>query len=108
MQSLLRTINPIPTPAPVHVFESLPLALPFNFPSPSATTPNLGFEFTAGDFQINSDTSNFFEDFSSSGLLSMMGQQQQHDQTMAWGGWDQVDQEASWPLDGSFDFGRAG
>ncbi|ORY79746.1 hypothetical protein BCR35DRAFT_352652 [Leucosporidium creatinivorum] len=106
MQSLLRTINPVPTPAPLQLSDPIPLSLPFTFPSPSATTPNLGFEFTAGDFQFNSDTSNFFEDFSSSGLLSMMGQQQSQDQTMAsWGGWDQ---EGSWPLDGSFDFGRAG
>lgn len=111
MQSLLRTINPIPTPAPMQMPAPLPLPLelPFAFPSPSATSANLGFDgfnFGAGDYQAF-NTSTFFEDFSSSNLLSLMGQQVPADQAMNWGGWD-ASAGDPWPLSGGIDFGRSG
>lgn len=108
MASLLRTINPMPTPAPLHYAISqsapLPLDLPFSFPSPSGTTSNLpAFDFSGGDFQGFGDTSNFFEDLSSSNLLSLMGQQ---DQDMAWAGLGHGG--GDWPLEGGLEFGTSG
>lgn len=83
MQSLIRKINSFPTPAAAGTQEmGQGWALPVAFPSPSDIGGFQAIDFTTDSlFQnLGGDHSGLFENFSSSGLLSTMGD----DQWMSW------------------------
>lgn len=85
MQSLIRKINVVPTPVVADTRQEMDQswALPFTLASPTDTTGLQSVDFTTDSLLQGlggGDYSSFFEDFSSSGLLSMLGD----DQAMGW------------------------